>query len=288
MWPLLGLLLFGDWAAIERNVAAGKFREALAQLEASGERPTVWHVLASKVYDGLNDPRRAVEEAESALAIEPRNEAAHLQLGVIFLARHTPMAALEVYREAEDLFPDSLPVRLGKGLAFKELQVWDEAESVLERCWPNPIAFDALATIYLHRKKFDEARTLSRRFIKHAVNDFRGWYFLAAAEDGLLQSPGEVKKLIGEAVGRNPRFAASHALLGKVLLREGKAEQAVAALGRAVELRPDLTQAHLHLAQAFQQLGRAQQASHEFAVVRELKLKEAQPFESLKYGRRQK
>ena len=282
MWWLT-LLAFADWSAIERRVTAGHYREALAQLDLERDRTVAWHVLASKAHDGLNDPARAVAEAERALQLDPRNEAAHVQLGYIFLSRNTPAAAAEIFTDAEKIFPQSLIVRLGKGLALKELQRYDEAEVTLAACWPHPLAFDALATVFVHRAKFQETKELAARFIQANPKDYRGYYFLAAGADGLRENGA--REAIRQSLARKADFAASHVLLGKILLREGELEAAVAALLQAIRYRPDFVQAHLQLGQAYQKLGRRADAAREFAIVTELKKKEAQPKASLLYHR---
>jgi tetratricopeptide (TPR) repeat protein len=282
MWWLV-LLPFVDWSSVERLLAGGQYRAALVRLEQARDRPAQWHLFASKAYEGLNDPPRAVMEAEAALALEPRNETAHVQLGSIFLSHNTPAAALDIFTEAQQLFPDSLGVRLGKGLALKELQRYDEAERELAACWPNSLAFDALATVYLHRVKFAQAKALATQFIAAKPGDYRGYYFLAAAKDGLQEA--DARDLVEQSLERKPDFAASHALLGKILLRESDLEAAVRSFQQAIRYRPNLTQAHLQLAQAYRKLGRAADAEREFAIVRELKDKEAQPVPVLSYHR---
>jgi tetratricopeptide (TPR) repeat protein len=279
----LALLAFADWSAIERHLNEGRYREALAQLESKQERSAIWHVLASKAHDAMNDPAKAVAEAEAALEIDPLYEPAHVQLGYVFLSRNTPAAAVEIFSEAEKLFPESIVVRLGKGLALKELQRYDEAEKTLAACWPHPLAFDALATILVQRSRFAEAKSLAENFVESNPKDYRGYYFLAAARDGLRESSAREAVLHSLALKTN--FAASHALLGKIQLREGELKDAAASLEQAIRYRPDLVQAHLQLAQAYQKLGRDADASREFAIVRELNRKEAQPKPSLQYHR---
>jgi len=279
----LFLLAAADWGAIERTIAAGRHREALSQLEGLKDRPVAWHVLASKAHDGLNDPGRAVAEAEKALELDLRNEAAHVQLGYVFLSRNTPKAAVDVFTDAERLLPDSLVIRLGKGLALKELQRYDEAESTLERCWPHPLAFDALATVLVQRGKFEQAKELSSRFVKVNPSDYRGYYFLAAAKNGLMEEGA--REALRQSLARKADFAASHALLGKIQMAEGELAAAAASLEKATRYRPDLVQAHLHLAQTYRKLGREEDALREFATVKELKEKEAQPKPGLLYHR---
>jgi tetratricopeptide (TPR) repeat protein len=279
----LALLAFADWSAIERQISAARYREALARLETENTRSAAWHVLASKAYDGLNDPARAVAEAEAALQIDSRHEAAHVQLGYIFLSRNTPLAAVEIFTEAEQMFPESTVVRLGKGLALKELQRYDEAEKTLGACWPHPLAFDALATVLVRRGKFGEAKDFAARFIQAQPGDYRGYYFLAAAKDGLQEK--DAKEAVKQSLARKADFAASHALLGKIQLRDGELQAAAASLEQAIRYRPDLVQAHLQLGQTYRRLGRDDDAAREFAIVRQLNEKEAQPKPSLRYHR---
>lgn len=278
-----------DWAGIESAISANDWNRARSLLEQIPTKTARWHILASKVSDGVNEPARAVAEAEAALALEPRNEAAHLQLGQIFLARDTPGAAVEIYSEALALLPDSLMLRLGRGLAYKDLQRPEEAEQDLRGCLkrsPNlALAFDALATLLIQGRRYDAARQLASEFRRVNPRDFRGPYFLAAGLEGEKQTGAEIEDLLQESLRLNPSFAATWALLGKVLLRSEKPAEAIVPFERAVRLRPDLAAARLQLAEAYRKVGRDADAQREFQAVRELKEKERQPPPSLRYRR---
>jgi tetratricopeptide (TPR) repeat protein len=282
MWMLL-LLAVADWSAVERLIERGDYSAAQSELARMPGNSARWHVLSSKIADGRNDPAAAVSAAEAALRIDPRNESAHVQLGSIFLSHNTPDAALDVFTDAQAVLPQSLLVRLGRGLAFKELQRWDDAETELTRCLPNLLAFDALATILIQRGRFADAAQLAQRFLGAAPNDYRPWYFTASAKEA-QDLPG-VESDVRRSIRLRPQFAAAHALLGKWLLKQDRLAEAAVELEEAARLRPDLVQAHLHLAQTYQRLKRKDDAAREFNIVRDLKQKEKTPRQRLLFHR---
>lgn len=258
---------------VEKLLAAGRYREALAALEplpVSARR----HLLASKAWDGAGDARRAIEEAVAAVRLEPEKEAHHLQLGQLHLTHRAPRAALNVFGAAEERFPDSVLVRVGKGLALRELLRFDEAAEelrwVVERQPRLAVAFDALAMVYLHTSRYEDLLRLAEAFRARSPDDFRGAYYLAAAREGLRRPPSETEELAREAIRMNPKFAAAHVLLGKVLLETGRAADAIPVLEEAARLRPDYPPAHLHLSNAYRKVGRKQDAAREAAILQEL------------------
>ena len=276
-------------APADRLIATGKYAEALETLRQEPAPTFRWHLLASKAYEGLNDPARAVAEAEAALALDAKSEAAHLQLGQIFLSHNTPAAAYEIFTEAQKVFPDSFLISLGKGLSLKEIGKWDEAAAELGQCVDRQpssgVAFDALATVLLHGSKFEEVRKVSGAFIKRNPDDFRGYYYAAAGREGSGLPDDDTHKLLEKSLRLNPNFAASLSLEGKILLRRNAAKDAAAALERAVSLRPEHVQSHMMLANAYRKLGREADALREFQTVRELHERERQPQPSLIYHR---
>ena len=281
-----------DFASVEKMIGAGQYREALTALERVASRTGRWHLLLSKAYDGLNDAARAVDAAEKALEVEPRQESHYLQLAQIFLSRNTPQPALEIFSEAQELFPDSLLVRLGKGLALKELLRYEEAEKELLECLRRKpdfgLAFDGLGSVYLSTKRYEDAARRAERYRLENPEDFRGYYYLAAAQDGLKTDGAGTEALLRRAIGLRPDFAASHALLGKILLDGGRPREAAASLEEAIRLRPDYSPAYYHVAAAYRKLGRVADAEKALQTFSELKEKERQPAPALLYRRGKK
>ena len=273
----------------EHMVAGANYAAALEWLRANPSERAAWHLLASRAYDGLDKPEKAVEEAEAALALNPEDESAHLQLGQIFLSRHTPSAALEIFSDAQQLLPESFLLRLGRGLALKELGRYDEAAGELEKCLElkpsSGIVFDGLGTALLHGHQLGKLLGLSESFRRNNPADFRGFYYEAAARDGLGMPDGEVLELLRTSVRLNDRFAAAFSLMGKILLRRNSLKDAQSALERALVLRPDHVPSHMALAATYKKRGLEADAAREFAAIRELQRKGQQPPLSLRYGR---
>lgn len=274
--------------SVERLLDANQPKQALEQLQAVAPSYR-WHLLASRAYEGLANPAKAVEHAEAALTLDPKGEAAHLQLGRIFLEHNTPAAALDIFSEAEQILPGSFLIRLGKGLALKDLQRYDEAVATLRQCLQqqpaSALAFDGMATSLLHSQRFDVLIDGSKAFRASNPQDFRSYYFEAAGRDGLRLPDTETRQLLMDALQRNSNFAAAYSLLGKVLLRQDLAQEAVAPLERAVSLRPDHVPSHMNLGKAYRLLGRESDAAKQFQLVRELNQKGQQPPPSLSYRR---
>jgi superkiller protein 3 len=294
MWFVLAALLAmppdDPFRSIEKLIAAGQYSAALSALSKQPSSSFTWHLLASKAYDGLNDPARAVQEAEAALAIDAKQESAHLQLGQIFLGHNTPKAAEEIFSDGLAIFPDSFFLRLGKGLALKELQRYEDAEKELRLCLGRqpgfPVAFDALATVYAQTQRFEELERLSAEQMALVPKDYRGPYYAAAALDGLRRDTKRTETLLSDSIRLNPNYAAAHALLGKVRLREGDVAGAIPELEEALRLRPEYTPAAMQLGQAYKRAGRTEDAAKAFARVRELNERPSPP--SLLYHRGKK
>jgi tetratricopeptide (TPR) repeat protein len=277
--------------AIETLIIGGNYSGALSALNSVPvqNRDARWHLLASKAEDGLNDPTKAVAEAQHAVDLDPRSEAARLQLAQIFLSRNTPEAAYEILNEAMPVFPNSALIRLGAGLALNQMRRYPEAIPVLKdalKLRPDlGPAFDALASAYLNSAAYETLLKESAEYSRTHPEDFRGFYYEASARVELALEPSVAESLLRRSILLNPNFAAAHALVGRVLLERGQTEVAVPELEEAIRLRPGYTPAHLYLAKAWRKLGKSDLARKESETVARLNEEESRPAPHLLYHR---
>ena len=98
-------------------------------------------------------------------------------------------------------------------------------------------------------------------------------YYLAFAEeaDGHLTA---ARKHVDASLKLDSQSAEANALLGKILVKESKDSEALAPLELAVRKDPDDPAKRYLLARVYQQLGRKDDATREFAEVQRLKRKQ--------------
>ena len=98
---------------------------------------------------------------------------------------------------------------------------------------------------------------------------------VAAVYTHLKQVP-EASVEFEKALEIDPDYFEANLTYGRLLLSEGQTDAAVAKLTRAVKIAPDSADAHAFLAEAYDKLGQAQNASEERMKAARLK---AQPAE---------
>ena len=100
-------------------------------------------------------------------------------------------------------------------------------------------------------------------------------FYLAGVHVRLNQLP-QADAEYEKALGIDPEHFQANLLYGRLLLREGHSEAALPKLNRAAKLVPDSAEAHVFLAEAYDKLGQAQNASEERATAARLKAQAAE------------
>ncbi len=158
---------------------------------------------------------------------------------------------------------------LGK-LEFK--QAAEELEAAAKFDPDLPRLQYSLGLSYLKIGRSQEARACFERELRQSPQDFSYLFYSAYAHE--LSGELEVaRRRSEEALKLEPSSPEANTLLGKILLKQGKAADAVAPLESAVANDPADSEKRYLLARVYQQLGRRKDAARELAEVQRLKNK---------------
>ena len=255
---------------------AGKFDQAVAAFQRLLEqRPDVTQ--ARQLYglslSALGRDEEAVKQLEQTLDAAPPDAAALYSLGLAYLRLGKPGFRATLERLAA--FPAGLPaLHLLQGQAFlRDLEFEKALEELQSAAQLNPdlprLHFSiGLAHHQLGHNK--EAVAAFEEEAKRSPQDFATIYYLADA----LEKDGNVsaaRRQVEAALTLDAQSPEANGLLGKILLKQGKAAEAVKPLEFAAAKKTDDPELRYTLARVYQQLGRREDAAREFAEVERLK-----------------
>ena len=84
----------------EEDFLRNRYRAVTAELEAVrglGPQDFAFHKLLGTAYYESGDPRKASDELQAALRLDPKNEQVYFDLGMLYLKFHTPELASLVF-----------------------------------------------------------------------------------------------------------------------------------------------------------------------------------------------
>jgi len=169
------------------------------------------------------EARRALERA---IAINPKYVAARVELAMVDAREGMIGEALGALRVLSKEAAIGDPRAFSQGLKRLEHAEWDEAEALLRRALQ---VGDAELN-----ERLDRFHTLLR-----------------------AGDPAQAVEVLREVLPRHEGYPDLHHLLGTAELRLGHTDDALASLGRALELNPDFHEARFHFALALDAAGMA-------------------------------
>jgi predicted Zn-dependent protease len=167
--------------------------------------------------------------------------------------------------------PNNPVPRLWLANVYERQDKWDlareEYEAVLKLDPDNAAAAGGLGGALLNEHRIKEARALLTRASASLPGNTRFRLTLAQCEER-LGNTAEARRLAEEVV-RSPNLepeaqARAKVLLGRLLLSEGKPEEAISLLREAVTEAPYERTAHYALGQALHRIGRVEEANQAF------------------------
>lgn len=127
-----------------------------------------------------------------------------------------------------------------------------------------------LGNIYLRQGRLAEAGAALRAELASHPADHRSRYVLATVLE-LDNQPQAALRELDLVLGVSPDYADARYLRGKILLEEGRADEAAAQLLAAAELAPEDANIRNQLGQAYQKLGDREKAREQFEIFQRLK-----------------
>lgn len=223
----------------------GRDEEATVQLELTlADKPHEVAVLYSLGLAYLHLNRSSVRDMIDQLsAIDVGVPLAHLLRGQMLIAQREFEKAVVELQSAQKLRSNLPKLNYSLGLAYQQLG------------------------------QASEARVAFEKELETRPNDFPTLYFAALVSE----TAGDVEaaeKYLVRATKLAPESPDVLALKGRILFKKGKAAEAVEPLEKSVAAKPDDPDRRLVLARVYQQLGRKDDASREFAEVQKLKAKQ--------------
>ena len=224
---------------------------------------------AQSLIDAANDlrakgrPQESVSLYRRALAIEPRSDEAHNNLGNAFVELGKPAEAAECYRRALALSGDNAVILCNLANALRMLGQLEEAMT----CSRRSIALDPGLSM-AHNNLGLLLTGLGQR--EQAVASYRQALALNPGYVEALNNLGDVLRELGQrrealallrrALELDPGRAGTHANFGHVLFEMGQIEEAASSFRRAMALQPDSAALHTSLAAAQRMERRADDA----------------------------
>lgn len=270
-------------------------RLALELLEEDPDNLRARIVLGNS-YAGLRDLPGSIAEMQQVLEQDPENLAAQLSLGASQLGANERSQAEATFLDAVEKHPDSAQAHRSLASFYGMVSQYGPAETHFRRAFELDPADNvnvlALVRFYMATDRpaeaagvFEEAIEKNPENLSNRLNlaNFyisrdqkeRGMSLLHDLyEESREERPGlrlaeiylredriqEAEAIVGEILKQNRRSGGARYLNGRLLLLEGKREEALAELEMAIEFEPRLVPPYLYKAQILTQRGRFSEA----------------------------
>ena len=267
--------------------AQGKYSQALAPLEeAVGVKPdsASAHANFATALAECGKTSLAGEEFRKAAVLDPSEENLNAW-GSELLQRFQAVPASEVFQRGTKQYPRSARMWVGLGIALYARNQYAAAVQTLLRATdlrpedPRPYFF--LANAYLLAPSVSPgagSKVIARmgRLMKlHPRNPQAVFYYARCLwkedrERGKQEDLRQIESLLKQSAELDPTFPGVHLHLGILYQSEGRNDEAIQTLQKAIKLNPNLAVAHYRLAQVYVQAHEKALTDQEFQTYERL------------------
>ena len=239
------------------------------------------HNLLGEIEEKDGNFVAAVNQFQTAAHMEPTESNLFDWAGELLLHR-TLDPAVEVFRQAAELYPRSARIMVGLGMAYYARGNYDYAVKVLLRGADlnpsDPRVYKFLSRAYdSSPSQADEVTEHFRRFAELQPNNGLALYYYAMslwkgkrAQDPDFD-PTQIEALLKRAIASDPTLPEAHLQLGNLNADQGKFREAIPEYQRALAQNSDLADGHYRLAQSYVRTGQKDKAQEQFQVYQQLR-----------------
>ncbi len=246
------------------------------------------HSLAD-AEEKLGNPLEAAREYQRSAELDP-SEPNLFDWGAQLLLHRALEPATEVFARGNRLFPRSVRILVGLGVAWYARGSYDQAArrlyeaSDLNPDDPNPYLFLGKMLVTDAAPSEGSVERLARFARLQPENALANYYYALSLwkrrkdpED--TENLAQVESLLQKAVHLDPKLGAGYLQLG-ILYSEGQDfPKAISAYQKAIEANPQLEEAHYRLAQAYRRTGERLKAQEELQLYEQISKETAQQVE---------
>jgi len=208
------------------------------------------------------DDATAIEKYRAMIKLAPHLAAAYNNLGRLYFNDHDYLRASEVLHRGLELSPNMPTASAMLGMSYFQLGEADKAEPCLRaalRANPEDSQVEmVLAQVLVQTRKLDEAASYLNKFLARNPKDQQAWYMLGKA---YMQMSEDALKKINEI---DPNSVVAHEIAGEIDASMHNYDLALVEYKKAIDLAPHLPGTHMHMGDAYWNIGKWESAEEEF------------------------
>ena len=232
------------------------------------------HRLAGSIDEKLGDPLTAVHEYEQAVRMDP-SEQNYFDWGSELLYHRAIWQAQAVFEQGVKAYPKSARMLTALGAALFAGALYDDAAhrlceaSDLNPADPEPYTFMGKIEIAAPSPLACVSQKLER-FVRMQPDNALANYFYAMAlwkENGRLtdqQTLNRIETTLTKAINIDPKCADAYLQLGNLEASRHEFQRAIGFYSKAIEVNPQLSEAHYRLGISYERIGEKGKAKLEF------------------------
>ena len=216
----------------------------------------------AKVARQHGDDATAVAKYRAILKLAPHLAAAYNNLGMIYFDRQEYSQAAEVLKHGLEVNPNMPSASAMLGMSYFQLGETEKAEPLLRtalRANPSDDQVEMmLSKVLINSRRLDEAVLHLDTFLKRNPKNQEAWYLLGKTH---LQLSEDALKKIDEI---DPDSVIAHEIAGEIDASMHNYEVALVEYKKAIDMAPKLPGTHMHMGDAYWNIGKWQSAQTEF------------------------